>query len=478
VSVDRESLERLGEAVREGRGDQVLLLLPTHRLQAEARERLFAEVGLSGARRLGILSFYQFIRRILTAAGVRREPVDDALRRFILSHLLSREAAAGRLPRYAPLAASDGLAGAFSRLIGELKLAGVAPDDLEPVAGREAAHIYRVYQAFLNERGLADNEELPGLAREALQTGPQLLRGVTLLLDGFFDLTPIQAALLNEAARQAAAVEFVLPENDPRPELEAVPARVARLLGEAKVRRSGSLGAVGRGPELVHLDAELFRLSPVTAPPGEAVRLVPAGSPEAEVRWVAKEIKRLVTAEGARPDEIAVLLAETATYGPLLTARLTEEGIPWAQEAGEPLDRNPVVRAVLVCLEAALGLWTGFDLLKLVRSGYLPGDETHLAALRQVFRERGYQFSRAEWERRLKEPNSGSPGGPNMMTVQRRASAWRRCGGREPFCLPCWIRSRPCPGRLRWRSIWAPWGNCCRRSGSNGRRWSQRFRRR
>lgn len=401
MSVNREFLKRLGEAVREGRGDEILLLLPTHRLQAEARERFFTETGLAGARRLNILSFYQFVRRILTAAGVRREPVDDALRRFILAHLLRREADAGRLPRFAALAGSDGLAAAFGRLIGEMKLAGVTPDDLAPVAGREVAHVYRVYQDFLAERGLADGEESLVLAREALRREPRLLRGITVLLDGFFDLTPIQAGLLNEAARQARAVEFILPERDPRPELEAVPARVEGLLGKVTVRRLGQVGEAGRAPQLLHLDAELFRLSPAVRPPGDAVRLVPAGSPEAEVRWVAKEIKRLVAGEGAAPADFAVLVADSAAYGPLLAARLAEEGIPTAQEAGEPLDQSPLVRAVLLCLEAALGLQTGFDLLKLVRSGYLPGDEVHLAALRHVFRERGYQFTRTEWERRL-----------------------------------------------------------------------------
>lgn len=394
MSLDQSLVGRVAAAVREGREDRVLLLLPTHRLQAQARELILTGAGPAGARRLGVLSFYQFVRLILDLASLRREPVDDALRRFILAHLLDQEAVAGRLPHFGLLAGSEGLAEAFGRLVGELKLAGVEPDDLAPAlaavatgehagygeVAREISHLYRTYEDFLRERGLADKEELQLLARDALRASPELLRGYTLLLDGFFDLTPVQTQIL-EAAGEGATVEF------------AVPAAVRQSTPDWE--------GGGREPVLAHLARQLFQLSPEKAPAGEALRLVRAAGPEQEVRWVAKEIKRLCHEEGAGVGEVAVLTADAATYGPLITAVFAGEGIPCDQAVEDPLARNPLVQTVFLCLEAALGLFAGFDLLKLVRSGYLPGDEGHLAVLRRVFRERGYLFSRAEWERRL-----------------------------------------------------------------------------
>lgn len=408
LSVARELIDRLAKAVREGREDRVFLLLPTHRLQALARESVLTEAGVSGVRRLEILSFYQFIRRVLAAAGVRREPVDDALRRFILRHLLQREAEAGRLSHFARLAGSPGLSASFSRLIGELKLAGASPDELAEASGAgvagqdELVRVYAAYQRFLADRGLADKEELQLLARDALRSNPRLLAGMTLLLDGFFDLTPVQAQILQEAASQADAVEFWLPAGDDRIELSALLERVERLLAPVPVRRRAPSWQDGGRPEpLRHLAGQLFRLEPERAPAGEAVRLVRARDLEGELRWAAREIRRLVREEGVDPGQVAVLLPDAGGYAEPAALALAAEGIPVDQAVEEPLDRNPLVRTVLLCLEAASGLRTGFDLLKLVRTGYLPGDEDHLAALRRVFRERGYLFSRAEWERRL-----------------------------------------------------------------------------
>ncbi|HHW14602.1 MAG TPA: hypothetical protein GXX28_06680, partial [Firmicutes bacterium] len=408
MSLARDLIGRVAEAVREGREDRVFLLLPTHRLQALAREAVLTGTGVAGARRLEILSFYQFTRRILAAAGVRREPVDDALRRFILRHLLQREAAAGRLSHFGRLAGSPGLAAAFGRLIGELKLAGASPGELAVVTGEgmpgcaELVQVYAAYQGFLAARGLADKEELQLLARDALRSNPRLLAGVSLLLDGFFDLTPVQAQILQEAARQAEGVEFWLPAGDDRAELSRPLERVERLLGTVSVRRRApSWTADGRPEPLRHLAGQLFRLDPGLVQADGAIRLVRARDPESELGWVAEEIRRLVKEEGASLAEVAVLVPGAGGCAGPAALALVAQGIPVDQAIEEPLDRNPLVRTILLCFEAALGLHTGFDLLKLVRTGYLPGNDGHLAVLRRVFRERGYLFSRDEWERRL-----------------------------------------------------------------------------
>lgn len=399
MSLDPKLIRHVVEAIDAGREDRVLLLLPTHRLQALAREAILSGAGRPAARRLGVLSFYQFVQRILQAAGVEREPVDDALRRFIVRHLLAREASAGRLPHFGRLAETAGLAAAFDRLIGELKLAGITPEDL--AAGIDGAgaqfgelvHLYRIYQEFLAARGLADKEELQLLARDALRRDPGLLRGYTLLLEGFFDLTPVQASLLREAAAQAELVDFCLAGGDPGGRVEA-------MLGPVAVRSASASGSERPLP-LRHLAEHLFAADPPAAEAGEALALLRAGSPEREVRRVAKEIKRLIREEGAVPGEVAVLAPDLTEYGTLIAAVFAEEGVPADHAAVEPLDRNPLVRAILMGLECALGRETGFDLLKLARSGYLPGEEEDLAVLRRVFRERGYLFRRAEWERRL-----------------------------------------------------------------------------
>lgn len=411
MSLNRELLRRMVEAVREGREEDAFLLLPTHRLQARAREFILAEGGVAGARKLHVFSFYQFTSHLLDLAGTRREPVDDALRRFILRELVRMEAEGGRLQHFRALAESDGLAGALGRLIGELKLAGVTPGALEEAGRRsgrrepsfwETAHLYSLYQEFLKARALADREELLLLARAALEESPALGAGATILLEGFFDLTPVQADILQELARRAERVEFVLPAADERPELALAVERLRRLLAGAPVRCAAPDGEERRPPPLSHLAAQLYRLAPPAAEAHGAITLTRAPGPEREARQIARDVRRLIREEGVAPAEIAVVMADAARYGPLLHSALAAEGVPCDEADEQPLDRSPVVRNVLLCLEAALTLESGFDLLKMVRSAYLPGREAELGALRQVFRERGYLLSRTQWERRVR----------------------------------------------------------------------------
>jgi ATP-dependent helicase/DNAse subunit B len=359
------------QAIRTGREKETILLLPTHRLLARAREEILAESGVAGAGHLNVWSFYQFTMHVLSLAGVRREPMDDALRRFILHNLLREARRRGSLPRLTRLAGSLGVTAALDRLIGQLKLARVGPGALaealkgllaaepgmagEAAALAEAAELYACYQVFLAERDLADKEELLVLAYQTLRDDPQLLGGVTLLVGGFYELTPLQADILQAVAERAERVEVVLAAATDLPE-----------------------------PEEMAVTAVLTRT------PGS----------EREVRQIAKDLKRLLQ-EGVRPEEIAVLMADPAAYDTLFAEVFTEEGIPCDRAGEEPLDRSPVVRSMLLCLEAAAGLDQGFDLFKLARSGYLPGDEAILGALRRVFPRRGYRYNRLEWERRL-----------------------------------------------------------------------------
>ncbi|MDI6871936.1 MAG: PD-(D/E)XK nuclease family protein [Bacillota bacterium] len=406
MGLDQSHVAQVAAAVREGREEKVFYVLPTHRLQALARERVLAADGVAGARRLNILSFYQFVLHLLTVAGIRREALSDALRRFILRHLVEREAAAGRLTHFSALASCEGLASGLSRLVGELKLAGVTPaalaaagvEEAKASAVRDIAHLYGCYQEFLSSRALADKEELQLLALQALRENPALLAGDTLLVEGFFDLTPVQADIIQEAQGRAAWCSVV-------------PLGPAESTGELAGR----------------------------------ITLARASSPEQEARLVAKEVKRLILQEGVAPAEIAVLTAGSRSTVALFAAVLAEEGVPTDLGGEAPLADTPLVRAILLCLETALALEGRFDLLRLVRSAYLPGGEEELVALRRAFRERGLTLTRPQWERRLQAAlareerllaaTAGEETAGNEAAIRRRLDGLRRAIALLPTIL-------------------------------------------
>src|SRR5258706_6796278 len=245
---NRERLvRRCAEYVSQGQAERLLYIAASHPLLDLVTEKLLdgrQTPGLWGE--FPIYLFRGLVRRILSGAiraetgktlppRVALDREELPLRRSLISQIIKQLGAAGKLSAIKPLANRDGWVNTIASLIGELQRAGKTPaefqtavaqranesdpdDAAEPAPGdqransprsqldfdREVASIYAAYAEALDRSDLTDQDADQLRALQVLRgevagravTLPWLNQVDLLVLDGFFDFTPVQGEIL------------------------------------------------------------------------------------------------------------------------------------------------------------------------------------------------------------------------------------------------------------------------------------------
>lgn len=387
--------------------------------------------------------FRGFVSRVLASAVdeitgmplIPRTPIDREefpAKRSLLSRIMKAQTQAGQINRIAPLSEHDGCINSVSSLLGEIERAGLdaagleavlasrAPSFHEPITGeastravgqveidREIWSIYTAYETALTAFDLTEEDAdqlralnvLRGeLAGRSVQV-PWLARLRLLILDGFFDFTPIQGEIIRllvgrvpdvivslnwdlrnsqifrpfqetidrlrsmaefevevfEDARPVSRVlaplrerlfkgydDIVQPQSEPSPDAPEQPSLFDGLLPEAREGSSADWkihGPDDAGPE-ERLELPLGR-----------IRLFECDDRLIEIRTIAKEIKRLVIERGYSAPDICVVMRELALYSDTIIRVFEEESIPNTLERRMGLVEIPAARAAIKLLQ-------------------------------------------------------------------------------------------------------------------------------
>jgi ATP-dependent helicase/DNAse subunit B len=343
------------------------------------------------------------------------EPIDVPWRPLqppLISRIVAEAVTHGRLPGMATLGNCDGVVASLISVISEIQRAGCTA---------------AAFSRFVEIRALADTHDLPARARRAAsaeETGQlrdrdvatvyseyaelldanrltdathdylrtlQALRGtvasrqveipflddVTLLvIDGFFDLIPVHMEILLLLMRRVP--ETIVNLNwDPRnrPAYAAFAGVVQRFLDAGATPEQAPCAAPAAPERLV---LGLFNESAGTFAdrPAPALTLLVARNRAAEVRAVAREIKRLVLFEEVPAADIAVVVRSRDRYESLVHDVFLDERVPTTAGRHTAILDCPPVRAALKVLEAALSARGGRgapvrELVGIVQSGFL-----------------------------------------------------------------------------------------------------------
>jgi ATP-dependent helicase/DNAse subunit B len=419
---------------------------------------------------------------------------DYPLRRPLIAQLMRQLARRGQLPAFGQLATARGCVASVTRLIGEITRAGKtaaeftdivenriarlkeslppppSPQSAEQIYGyeRDVAQIMQCYATALNggipENSLhqshtgqspaatekfteSDADYLRAMAAldgslDGLPCQTPLLDGVEwLIVDGFFDLTPVQGEILRRLIKRIPRVTFNFDDDADNPKVFAAVhetiAKIREMMGEGCQEvvfheRTGSQ-PVTRLPTAPGLDVlRLGLFNPAFTPPPDTpvpVFLAVAPDIERELRHIAKTIKRYVRKERRSPADIAIVLRDRDTYGAHLRRVLSDEGIAYALDERLPVTDIPAVRAWLKLVAAAADRPLGDTtpdripvsrLIDILKSDYftLPGHQMSADDIENVVAFVGEQLHLADWLKRAEclakalpptEANSSSP---------------------------------------------------------------------
>jgi ATP-dependent helicase/DNAse subunit B len=399
-------LARCAEYVSQGHAGRLLYIAASHPLLDLVTEKL-----LDGDEARGVWGefpvylFRGFVRRILASAidaetgaplsprvAIDREELP--LRRSLISQIIKQLSAAGKLKAIRPLANRDGCVNTIASLIGELQRAGKTPAEfqlaIDARAGeygdadndgdtlkfvgqprsqldfdREVALIYAAYAAALDRFGLTDEDAdqlralqvLRGEVNGRAVSLPCLDQVELLVLDGFFDFTPVQGEILKYLI-PAVPNAIVNLNGDNRNEdiFRPFQSTIEHLESIADFTTETHEGGVEVSEALAPLRAGLFNVAQVGAARGDAqagntdlslchIKLLECSDREVEIRSIAKEIKRLILTEGHKLAEIALVVRERAAYADTILRVCADESIPTNLERRVEAVDVPAVRA-------------------------------------------------------------------------------------------------------------------------------------
>ena len=462
-------IERCSQLVSAGSSDSFLYLAASHPLL-----ELVTQGVLDGGSNRGVWGelpiylFRGFVRRLLaTAVDANgqllppRVPIDQEelpLKRSLVSQILARLLATGQLKAIAPLANREGCVNTVATLIGEIERSAKSPaevveiiaartsDLLPELAGKtrerlergphtqndfdqEVALIYTTYAELLDRHQLteADADQLRALGVLSGENDvrvPWLADVQLLVLDGFFDFTPVQGEILQRLIPQIPEVlvnlnhdernsEIFLPFQETIGHLSSVVPFAVKQNTDAIVPTRGALSGLRENL----FNATLANVEEEAEVEQSEIRYLECGDRDTEIRAIAKEIKQLVLREGYSLGDVALVVRQRASYAETIARVMREESLPCNLEAHVDANAIPANRAALklfAILEQSSDDEDGAprvsELADLIKSEYFRLNDETLRALSSRFdaeyagllREKD-PTPNAEFEARLKQ---------------------------------------------------------------------------
>lgn len=451
-------IERCARFISEGRPEAFLYITASHPLLEIVTAGL-----LDGERNRGVWGslpvhlFRGFVRHLLSTAvhadsGLPLAPrisIDSEelpLKSTLVAEIIGQLASRGKLRGLGLLANSQGLVANMTSLLGELQRSGKTPDEfLEIVESRQSesaqaevkrdpdttprqidfdrdvATVFKAYAHALDRFGFTEADADQSRALRVLRgeidgstvTLPWFKDVELLVLDGFFDFTPIQGEILRILIPAIPNVIVNLNRDERNPEIfRPFKATVEQLQSMAEFRESVSeeifpvhtdLSALRErlfNPEPIPPKADviqkplpLFDAAPVEARPTDAVRILHCSDRETEIRAIGREIKRLILQEGYALSDIAVVVRERTSYAKTIERVFREQSIPCTLSHRINANEIPAVRGLLKLFEIVRDLQTTHDiqvnrLTAVAKSGYLRLSRDEIETLWATFQEK------------------------------------------------------------------------------------------
>lgn len=273
----------------------------------------------------------------------------------------------------------------------ELRLNGITPEMLseaaensDPVLGgklRDLALITSVYRGLSESVGTVPGDDVTKLA--AVLEEKDFFRGTQVYIDSFTDFTSPQLSVINSVIRQAdkCTVSLTcdsggLEENIPASPQYKKSYKTASLL-RAMARRSSSEYKEMFLEEscLASVDALKFLNDNIWLNSGavyekepEGIKLIESTDKYFEAERIAADICRLVSEEGLRYKEIAIIARDIGSYEGIIDAMLDKFAIPFFMSRRSDIMSKAPVKMIFCALSVLRFGWKREDLLTYIKT--------------------------------------------------------------------------------------------------------------
>ncbi|NLY50901.1 MAG: helicase-exonuclease AddAB subunit AddB [Firmicutes bacterium] len=392
--------------LREGEEGPPLILLVPEQATFQTEYALLSTGAVRATSRAQVLSFRRLARRVLFEVGGSARPwLGELGKRMVLRSLVQKRR--NELLLFGRSAGTPGFTERLASTLAELKLYNISPEMLlarlkfleaksegqSPLAGKlhDLALLYRDLEEYLAPRYTDPEAYLSHLATQLLQATS--LQGSHVWVDGFSGFTPQEFQVLASLMRTAAQVEIALcldhrelsrplaetdlfhPTRETYQKLVALARAEGASLQPALVLDDPTVlpPRFAAAPELAHLERSFFHY-PARPWTGDApgLELTVAANRRVEVEAAARGMIQLARDKGLRWRDMALIVRDLETYQDLITAVLTDYGIPHFVDRKRPVLHHPLSQLVLAALEVFTTNWSYEAVFRALKTDLFP----------------------------------------------------------------------------------------------------------
>ena len=368
------------------------------------------------ARRLGVevLSFTRMVEKVMLVTGGLAGNYIDSMGKTALIYRAIRDCA-DSLRLFGKYKDDPRFAARIAETVAELKINGVTPDSLSEAAKNEAfsgtlrdklhdtALIVREYERLIKDSFFDPADKFTALCE--ILDGFEFFKDCAVYFDGFTGFSAQEEAVIERIIGQSA--ECVVSLSAPSPDAEGdmfkpVVATAERFRGFASSRGVG-IGETTlltddhkfRTPTMKLLESKLYSAE-TEIEGGEDLTFYRAADPYDEMRYVASEIRRLVSESGYRYRDFAVVAGDLEGVRSAAETEFEKYGIPFFIDSRSDVRFKPLMRLVSFAFRAALRGMYYEDMADLAKTG-LAGVDAEQSALLENYINL-WRVSGKKWE--------------------------------------------------------------------------------
>ncbi len=398
---------------------------------------------------IDILSFGRLYHRVMAeVGGDTLTPLDDTGKNLILRALAV--SMKEELPVLGSLMDRQGYISEVKGIISEMQQYGISPEGMETLitgsAGRrglqarleDVQKLYRAYVEFQQDSYRTGESMYPILTQrlresalfggagghiDSIQDSGKKQENKTIVfLDGFTGFTPVQMPLVQEMMALVRDMYVAITiDADPRQVLEEQQLffTSAKCIRDLERLAEGARVPVAPyiwyreqrrfqdSPMLAHLEKNLFRpntkefVRKACALEGKAqtgqkdISIWQAMNPRQESFALAREVKRLIRAEGYRYRDIAVICGDMETYRYHLQEAFGQMDIPYFLDVNSKILHNPAMELLQGLLEMLDRDFNYAGVMRYLRSGFSSLSREEVDLLEVYLLETGLRGRRA-----------------------------------------------------------------------------------
>ncbi|MEE1314364.1 MAG: helicase-exonuclease AddAB subunit AddB [Faecalimonas sp.] len=381
-----------------------------------------------GILNVDVLSFNRLAYRVFEETGANRSTMlDDVGKSFVLRKI------AGAYEKELSVLGGNlkkpGFISQIKSVISEFTQYDVQREDLERILGateeqsafayklRDIAKIYEEFSEYLKDKYITGEELLDVLCIAVPKS--KLLKGSTVVLDGFTGFTPVQNKLLKEllSVCEKLIVTVTVNPQEKKSVLFDMSYRMMDALSEIAREGGVTIDApvvlcerpVYRFREaeaLDFLEANLFRYRKVQYEKAQdCIQIYSAKQPKEELVFVAQRIRNLVRTRGLRYREIAVIASDMGAYADYAEQVFAAYDIPVFLDHKRSILLNSFVEYLRSLLAMAEQNFTYESVFRYLRTGLTEFTTEEVDILENycvALGIRGYKKWQETWIRRAK----------------------------------------------------------------------------